>query len=77
MKDIQKRAGCVEELETNKAQIPVLQFWQCLVCGSRQGSPPQLYVVFAVVKQRLQTHMQAESGPHVSLDTFNVSQTFN
>lgn len=56
MKDIQKRAGCVEELETNKAQIPVLQFWQCLVCGSRQGSPPQLYVVFAVVKQRLHSH---------------------
>lgn len=77
MKDIQKRAGCVEELETNKAQIPALQFWQSLICRSGKGSPPRLYLLFAVVKQRMQTHMQTESGPHVSLDTFNVLKTFN
>lgn len=55
MKDIQKRAGHVEGLETNKAQIPVLQFWQCLGCRAGEGSLPQLYPASAVVEQRMQT----------------------
>ena len=66
MKDIQKSAGCGEELETNKAQIPVLQSWQHLGCRSGRGSPAGLYLVFTVAKQGMQTHLQTES---VSLDT--------
>lgn len=46
MKDIQKSAGCVEEIETDKAQIPVLLFWQWLGCRSGKASPPRLYLVF-------------------------------
>ena len=63
MKDIQERAACVEELETNKAQIPVLQFWQRLGCRCGKGSPPRLYLVSAVVKQRVQGQTQTEARP--------------
>lgn len=77
MKDIQKSAGCAEEPETNKAQIPVLQSWQHLGCRSGRGSPPQLYLVFAAAKQGRQTHLQAESGPLVSPDTCGAFKTFS
>lgn len=77
MKDVPERAGCVEELETYKAQIPALQSWQCLGCRCGKESPPQLYLVFAGVKQRVQTPTQSESGPHASLGIFNVLKTSN
>lgn len=42
MKDIQKRAGCVEGLQTNRAKLTDLQFWQGLPAELRKESPPQL-----------------------------------
>lgn len=45
VRDVQRRAGRVELLGTNKAQLLVLRLWQSLGCGAGNGGPPQPQLV--------------------------------